>query len=114
MTWNAIALLRRCTLDFPLECRHGVSAVAFAFSGGKQKLTLDQDSFQQLLAAAYALQENKDVLRAGSSENDSASVLSEIAALRSQILAHPHVAKPHVVNSKDAETKPKTAIEAAA
>src|SRR3954453_2573726 len=75
---------------------------------------LDQDSFQQLLGAAYTLQENKDVLRAGSSENDSASVLSEIAALRSQILTHPNVAKPQVVNSKDAEAKPKTAAEAAA
>src|SRR3954453_8855145 len=75
---------------------------------------LDQDSFQQLLGAAYTLQENKDVLRAGSSENDSASVLSEIAALRSQILTHPNVAKPQVVNSKDAEARPKTPAEAAA
>src|SRR2546421_513364 len=72
------------------------SPVKFSPSAAR-KLALDEDSFQQLLEAAYALQENKDVLRAGSSENDSASVFSEIAALRSQILAHPHVAKPHVV-----------------
>jgi len=86
--------------------------VTFSPSAAR-KLALDEDSFQQFLEAAYTLQENKDVLRAGSSEKDSASVLSEIACLRSQILAHPHVAEPHVVNPKDAEAKPKTAAEAA-
>jgi hypothetical protein len=87
--------------------------VTFSPSAAR-KLALDEDSFQHLLEAAYTLQENKDVLRAGSSENDSASVFSEIAALRLQILAHPNLAKPHVVNSEDAEAKPKTAGEAAA
>jgi hypothetical protein len=87
--------------------------VTFSPSAARN-LALDENSFQHLLEAAYTLQENKDVLRAGSSENGSASVLSEIAALRAQILAHPNLAKPHVVNSKDAEGKPKTAVEAAA
>jgi hypothetical protein len=79
-----------------------------------RKLTLDEQSFQQLLAAAYALQENKDVLQAGSSDNDSASVFSEIAALRSRILAHADAVESKSVNPKDAEAKPKTAAEAAA
>jgi len=87
--------------------------VTFSPSAARN-LALDEDSFQHLLEAAYTLQENKDVLRAGSSANDSASVFSEIAALRLQILAHPNLAKPHVVNSEDAEAKPKTAAEAAA
>lgn len=53
-----------------------------------RKLTIDEESFQHLLAAAYTLQENKDVFKAENSEQDSASVISEIAGLRSQILAH--------------------------
>ena len=56
---------------------------------GASKLALDEDTFQQLLAAAYALQENKDVLQAGNSAQDSAAVFSEIAALRSKILSAP-------------------------
>jgi hypothetical protein len=92
--------------------------VTFPASAAR-KLVLDQDSFQQLLAAAYTLQENKDVLRTGSSEHDSASVLSEIAALRSQILAHSDAVEsdavnPDAVNPKEAEAQPKAAAEAAA
>jgi hypothetical protein len=79
---------------------------------GDRKLTLDEPSFQKLLGAAYALQENKDVLRAGGSEQDSASVFSEIASLRSQILAPNGSAELKVVNPKDAQAKP--ASEAAA
>ncbi len=81
-------------------------------TSGARKLALDEESFQQLLAAAYALQENKDVLRAGSSENDSASAFSEIAALRSQILVRVGAGEPHIVNPKNAEAK--AAAEAAA
>ena len=88
--------------------------MAFAFSGANRKLALDQDSFQRLLAAAYTLQENKDVLRAGSSEHDSASVFSEIATLRSQILARVDAVESDAVNPKDAAAKPKTAADAAA
>jgi hypothetical protein len=84
-----------------------------------RNLALDEDSFQQLLAAAYTLQENKDVLRTGNSEHDSASVLSEIATLRAQILADSDAVESDAVNPgrvdpKDAKAKPKTAAEAAA
>jgi hypothetical protein len=81
-------------------------------SSAARKLALDEDSFQHLLEAAYTLQENKDVLQAGSSENDSASAFSEIAALRSQIFVRLQAAEPHVLNRKNA--KPKTPAEAAA
>jgi GAF domain len=92
--------------------------VTFPLSAAR-KLALDEDSFQQLLAAAYTLQENNDVLRTGSSEHDSVSVLSEIAALRVQILAHSDsvesdAVNPDAVNPKDAKAQPKTAAEAAA
>ena len=81
---------------------------------GARKLALDEDSFQQLLAAAYTLQENKDVLRTGRSDHDSASVLSEIAALRVQILAHSDAVESDAVNPKDAKAKHNTAAQAAA
>jgi hypothetical protein len=74
-----------------------------------QKLALDQESFQQLLAAAYTLQENRNALQAVNSKQDSATVISEIAALRSQILAHIDEAKPDVANPR-----PKAAAAAAA
>jgi hypothetical protein len=74
-------------------------------------LALDQESFQQLLAAAYTLQQNKDVLQGGSSQQNSGSVLSEIAALRSQILVHVNPAESYVSNPNHA--KPKSAVEAA-
>lgn len=72
---------------------------------GAQKLALDEESFQQLLAAAYTLQQNKDVLQSGSSEQDSAAVFSDIAALRSKILPAP--------NSANVPAKPKNAVQAA-
>jgi RNA polymerase subunit RPABC4/transcription elongation factor Spt4 len=68
--------------------------LTFSPTGAKPKLALDEESFQQLLAAAYTLQENKDVLRAGNSQQDSASVMSEISALRSQILTPPDSIRP--------------------
>jgi hypothetical protein len=74
-----------------------------------KKLALDQESFQQLLAAAYTLQENRNALQAVNSKQDSAAVISEIAALRSQILAHIDEAEPDVANPR-----PKPAAEAAA
>jgi hypothetical protein len=63
--------------------------LTFSPTGARPKLALDEESFQQLLAAAYTLQENKDVLRAGNSQQGSASVMAEISTLRSQILASP-------------------------
>lgn len=74
-------------------------------------MALDQESFQQLLAAAYTLQQNKHVLQGGGSQQNSGSVLSEIAALRSQILVHVHAAESHVSDPNNA--KPKSAVEAA-
>ena len=68
--------------------------MTFSPTGAKPKLALDEESFQRLLAAAYTLQENKDVLRAGNSQQDSASVMSEISALRSQILTPPDSIRP--------------------
>jgi hypothetical protein len=87
--------------------------VTFPLSG-TGKLSLDQESFQKLLGAAYTLQENKNVLRAGSSENDSASVMSDIATLRSLILAPADAVGSKAVNPNSAEVKPKTAADAAA
>lgn len=67
-----------------------------------KKLALDPDAFQQLLAAAYTMQENKNALQAANSEQDSVAVMSQIAALRSQILARRDEAKPNGANSKAA------------
>ena len=61
--------------------------MTFAFSGARQKPALDEDSFEQLLAAAYTLQEHKDALRAKSARHDPAGILSEIASMRSRVLA---------------------------
>lgn len=68
--------------------------MTFVPIGAKPNLALDEESFQQLLAAAYTLQENRDVLQAGNSQQDSASVMSEISALRSQILTPPNSVRP--------------------
>ena len=70
-----------------------------------RKMALDEESFQLLLAAAYALQENKDVLQASNSEQDSATVLSDVAALRSQILAHVDADESKALNCKDSQAK---------
>ena len=73
-----------------------------------KKLALDQESFQQLLAAAYTLQENKSVLQAGNSEQGSVEVFSEIAGLRLQILGNAGAA------DRPQNAKPKPAADAAA
>jgi len=84
--------------------------VTFAFSGPKQKRELD-DSFQQLLAVAYTLQKHNDDLRAGNPRHDPAWTFSEIATLRSQILAHTN----QLDEDKDkAEAKPSDGARAAA
>jgi hypothetical protein len=56
-------------------------------TSAKQKPALDEKSFEQLLAAAYTLQEHKNALRAGNSRHDPSKIFSEIAAVRSQVLA---------------------------
>lgn len=49
----------------------------------KQKPALDEGSFQELLAAAYVVQEHNNSLRAGSSRLESPQVLSCIAEIQS-------------------------------
>ena len=61
--------------------------MTFAPSGARQNPILDENSFQQVLAAAYILQEHNDALRARNARHDPARIASEIASTRSQILA---------------------------
>jgi GAF domain len=61
--------------------------VTFASPGPTQNPILDENSFQQLLAAAYTLQEHNEVLRARNARYDQARISSKIASARSQILA---------------------------
>ena len=61
--------------------------MTFASPGAKQNPILDENSFQQLLAAAYILQEHNEALRAKKARHDPARISSEIASTRSQILA---------------------------
>ena len=61
--------------------------MTFASPGARQNPILDENSFQQLLAAAYILQEHNDALRARNARHDPARIASEIASTRSQILA---------------------------
>lgn len=61
--------------------------MTFASPGARQNPALDENSFQQVLAAAYILQEHNDALRAKNARHDPARISSEIASTRSQILA---------------------------
>ena len=61
--------------------------MTFASLSARQEPILDENSFQQLLAAAYILQEHNDALRARNERHDPARISSEIASTRSQILA---------------------------
>lgn len=61
--------------------------MTFASPGARQNPIVDENSFQQLLAAAYILQEHNDALRAKSARHDPARISSEIASTRWQILA---------------------------
>jgi hypothetical protein len=51
----------------------------------KQKPALDEESFQQLLAAAYVVQEHNDSLRGSNSRLESPQVLSSIAEIQSAV-----------------------------
>lgn len=82
-------------------------------AGTSQKLALDEDSFQQLLAAAYTLQKHNDDLRADDAGRYPDGIFPEIAALRSQILAHNNGVQSTVVDPNNAKAKPKSATEAA-
>lgn len=59
--------------------------MAFFSVGAKTSPTLDAESFQQLLAAAYVLQQHNENLRAKNPRLDPASILSEIAKTESQV-----------------------------
>lgn len=64
--------------------------MTLASTGAKEKPALDENSFQQLLAAAYTLQEHKDGLPANRPRRDPAKVFSEIADARTRILVDEH------------------------
>jgi hypothetical protein len=56
-------------------------------TSAKQKPALDESSFQQLLAAAYVVQEHNNSLCANNPELETAQVLAEIAEMQSLVLA---------------------------
>ena len=54
-------------------------------SGAKTKPALDESSFQQILAAAYVVQQHNDGMRARDPAQNTSSVLTEIAEIQSLI-----------------------------
>jgi hypothetical protein len=58
------------------ECR---SLMPSSSTGAKHKLLLDETGFQQLLAAAYVLQQHNDALRAQAQQLDTTAVLPKVA-----------------------------------
>jgi GAF domain-containing protein len=61
--------------------------LTFTSTGARQKLGLDETSFQKLLAAAYVLQQHNDSLRAEDPRLDRLQVFSEIAEIQSLVRA---------------------------
>ena len=59
----------------------------FVSISAKQNPALDESSFQQLLAAAYVVQEHNDSLRTENPRLDTAEVLAEMAEIQSLVLA---------------------------
>jgi hypothetical protein len=62
----------------------GAPALTLAFSGAKQKPVLDESSFQQLLAAAYVVQQHNDSLWTKLPQLDTARLLAEISDMQAQ------------------------------
>lgn len=58
-----------------------------SFTGAKAKAVLDRNGFQQLLAAAYVLQEHNESLRTKDPRLDTAWIFSEIAETQSLVQA---------------------------
>ena len=58
-------------------------------SGAKRKPVLDESGFQQLLAAAYVLQQHNDSLRAQDPRLDTGWVLTQVAQTQSLLRAGP-------------------------
>src|SRR5690242_10534107 len=56
-------------------------------TGAKSKPALDESSFQQLLAAAFVVQQHNEGLRAKDPAQATSSVLSEIAEIQSLVRA---------------------------
>lgn len=61
--------------------------MTLASTGAKSKPALDESSFQQLLAAAYVVQQHNDGLRAQDPAHATSRVLSEIAEIQSIVRA---------------------------
>lgn len=58
--------------------------MTLAFSGAKQRPVLDESSFQQLLAAAYVVQQHNDSLWTKLPQLDTARLLAEISDMQAQ------------------------------
>ena len=58
-----------------------------ASTGARPKPALDESSFQQLLAAAYVVQQHNDGARAKDPAQATSGVLSEIAEIQSLVRA---------------------------
>jgi len=61
--------------------------VTFPSTDARSKPILDEGGFQQLLAAAYVLQQHNDSVRAKDPRLDSATILSQIAEIQSLVRA---------------------------
>lgn len=58
--------------------------MTLAFSGAKQRPVLDESSFQQLLAAAYVVQQHNDSLWTKLPQLDTARLLAEVSDMQAQ------------------------------
>ncbi len=61
--------------------------MTFPSTSARSKPILDESGFQELLAAAYVLQQHKDSVRAKDPRLDSATILSQIAEIQSLVRA---------------------------
>jgi hypothetical protein len=74
----------KCVLQYPPA---EYQPLRFVSISAKQNPALDESSFQQLLAAAYVVQEHNDSLRAENPRLDTAELLAEMAEIQSLVLA---------------------------
>jgi hypothetical protein len=79
-TRTRLALLRQGGAQTELQyAQRSFQPVTFSSTGAKTKPVLDEGGFQQLLAAAYVLQQHNDSLRAKDPRLDAAWIFSQIA-----------------------------------
>ena len=64
--------------------------MTIAATGAKERPALDENSFQQLLAAAYIVQEHNEVSRAKNKRHEPAKIFSEITNIRTRIIVDEH------------------------